>query len=737
MARKSWAIRGQWLQIVATVVFAAALTVLLVIGMRRANELQSESAALQLASELTSRPRIIRSELTLVEHGLETTSFIGESLRNLAAIRTDTNRAFGLLQEQLQRAALAGDAAVATQLVEAWSHWQTLDRELEGLDRKPGTEFYADTATGSELAPAGRQLKASVDTMLSPQSQSMRLTADSLRRLATTLRSAVAESDQSLRSLLLGGTAVAAILLGMMLYYAWRSRQSSAAALSAERQVTNILSTVREGLFLVDRELRLGETFSDSLAELLHDADPAGRSFEEVLRPLVDEKTLVTAIKFLRLLWKDNVHEELIESVNPLNQIEVSYSSFRGTPDIRYLAFTFRRVRGQDSSGDYLLGVVSDVTDRVLLAREIEQVKADSESQAHVLMQLLRVDPAMLQGFLFTADAALRKSNAMLTEPGIGQDDLRKKLNGVFREVHTIKGEAAALSLTTFVQRLHGIEDRLSALRSKDPLDGNDFLPVVVKLDELMSHIASIQSMQDRMAAIKPSDSTGRFRQALSPEAAPHADVPVLSEPMQFAAARAPTLSGPPLRDLCRSVALEVATARSISVRIVTRGLENVPPAYLGAVKDICIHLIRNSVVHGIEPPHERRARGKPEQGTLTVNFAGDSAEDYLLTIEDDGRGLSYEQIVDKAMRLGLLTSQQVAGLDQSAIYRLIFKPGFSTVEKVSEHAGRGVGLDAVSNLIRTCGSKIGVSTAAGQYTRFKVLLPKLSASQEPGVSAA
>ena len=736
MARKSWAIHGQWLQIAVTVLFAAALTVLLVIGMKRANELQAESAALQLASELTSRPRIIRSELTLVEHGLETTSFIGESLRNLAAIRADTNRAFGLLQEQLQRAALAGDAAVATQLVDAWSHWQTLDRELEGLDRKPGTEFYADTATGSELAPAGRQLKTNVDAMLSPQSQSMRLAADSLRRLATTLRGAVAESDQSLRSLLLGGTAVAAILLGMMLYYAWRSRQSSAAASSAERQVTNILSTVREGLFLVDRDLRLGDTFSDSLAELLHVAEPAGCSFEEVLRPLVDDKTLLTALKFLRLLWKDNVHEELIESVNPLNQIEVSYSSFRGTADIRYLAFTFRRVRGQDSSGDYLLGVVSDVTDRVLLAREVEQVKADSESQAHVLMQLLRVDPAMLQGFLFTADAALRKGNAMLTEPGIEQDDLRRKLNGVFREVHTIKGEAAALSLTTFVQRLHGIEDRLSALRSKDPLDGNDFLPVVVKLDELMSHIASIQSMQDRMAAIKPSNGTGRFRQPLSHQA-PDADVPVLSEPMQFAAARAPTLSGPPLRDLCRSVALEVATARSITLHVVTRGLESVPAAYLGAVKDICIHLIRNSVVHGIEPPLERRARGKSEQGTLTISFAGDSADDYLLTIEDDGRGLSYEQIVDKALRVGLLTPQQVAGLDHSSIYRLIFKPGFSTVEKISEHAGRGVGLDAVSNLIRNCGGKIGVSTAAGQYTRFKVLLPKPLVSQEPGVSAA
>jgi two-component system, chemotaxis family, sensor kinase CheA len=733
MARKSLVIHGQWLQIAATVLFAAALTVLLVIGMKRANELQSESAALQVASELTSRPRIIRSELTLVEHGLETTSFIGESLRNLTAIRADTNQAFRVLQEQLQRGALAEDAAVATQLSDAWNRWQALDRELQALDRKSGTEFYVDTANGSELAAAGRQVKVAVDTMLSPQSQSMRLSTDSLRRLATTLRAAVADSDRSLRSLLLGGTAVAAILLGMMLYYAWRSRQSTAAAVSAQRQVANILSTVREGLFLVDRDLRLGETFSDSLTELLHVEDPAGRSFQEVLRPLVDEKTLITSLKFLRLLWKDNVHEELIESVNPLNQIEVSFNTLRGPADIRYLAFAFRRVRGQDSTGDYLLGVVSDVTDRVLLAREVEQVKADSESQASVLLQVLRVDPASLQGFLSAADVALRKSNAMLTEPGIEQDHLRQKLNGVFRELHTVKGEAAALNLSTFAQRIHAIEDRLSALRAKDPLDGNDFLPVVVKLDELMSHIANIQSMQDRMATVKPTNVTGRFRQAHDTS---HADVPVLSEPAQLGAPRA-SAAGTYLRDLLRSVAQEAANAHSVSLRIVTRGLEAVPTAYLGPVKDICIHMIRNSVVHGIESAAERRARGKSEEGTLTVSFAGDTAEDYLLSIEDDGRGLSYDQIVDKALRLGLVSPQQAAGIDHSAIYRLIFKPGFSTVDKVSEHAGRGVGLDAVSNVIRSCGGKIGVSTAAGQYTRFKVWFPKLTAAQEHGVSAA
>jgi chemotaxis protein histidine kinase CheA len=96
-----------------------------------------------------------------------------------------------------------------------------------------------------------------------------------------------------------------------------------------------------------------------------------------------------------------------------------------------------------------------------------------------------------------------------------------------------------------------------------------------------------------------------------------------------------------------------------------------------------------------------------------------------VLTVEDDGHGLNYEQIVDKALRLDLITPQQAMALDRAALYRLIFQPGFSTSDLVTEHAGRGVGLDAVSSLVREHGGRIGVSTAAGRYTRFKVLLPR------------
>lgn len=725
MSRRLSINRGQWVQIAATVVFAGVLTLLLMLGIRRASELQSASAALQLASELSARPEVIRSELTLIQRGLETQTYIGQSLRSLSSMRETSNQSYGLLQESLKAAQLDGDGAISQPLREAFGRWQSLDRELSALGKMRETELYTDSANASDLSAPGKKLKAAVDDMLVKETPNMKTMTDSLTQLGLALRQAVSDSGRNLRTLLLGGTLVAALLLGAMLYYAYRSTKSAAQAEDAQRQVENILGTVREGLFLVGRDLKLGATYSGSLKDLLHIENPAGQTFEEVLRTLVDEKTTKAALKFLGLLWRDKVHEDLIESINPLNQVEVAFAAPTGGTDTRYLAFSFRRVRGGDTSGDYILGVVGDVTDRVLLARELEQVKADNDSQAAMLLQLLKVDPQQLQSFLTNADVAFRKSNAMLTAPGKEQDDLKKKLNGVFRELHAAKGEAASLGLSSFVQRIHAAEDYLSTLRNKATLNGNDFMPVVVKLDELMSHAASVHGMQDRVsgfrtAPAKVKKEKDKDKDKNQPEGAGDTKEVAVQE-----AQSGDMPSGPSMETQLLTLSEEVASSQSRPVKLVTKGLEKVPARLAGTVKDICIQMIRNCIMHGIENADQRRDSGKLEEGTLQVVFTDDGDDEFLLTIEDDGRGLNYEQIIDKALKQGMVKPQQAMTLERAAVYKLIFQPGFSTADEVSEHAGRGVGLDAVSNWVRENGGNIGVSTVAGQYTRFKVVLPK------------
>jgi two-component system chemotaxis sensor kinase CheA len=108
----------------------------------------------------------------------------------------------------------------------------------------------------------------------------------------------------------------------------------------------------------------------------------------------------------------------------------------------------------------------------------------------------------------------------------------------------------------------------------------------------------------------------------------------------------------------------------------------------------------------------------------VTLGFDEEPTGGYRLLVEDDGQGLRYEKILDQALRSGLVAPQDAAKMDRVSVYKLIFRPGFSTATTVTEHSGRGVGLDAVSQLLTKVGGTIGIATSDGKFTRFKMSFP-------------
>jgi sensor histidine kinase regulating citrate/malate metabolism len=198
-----------------------------------------------------------------------------------------------------------------------------------------------------------------------------------------------------------------------------------------------------------------------------------------------------------------------------------------------------------------------------------------------------------------------------------------------------------------------------------------------------------------------------------------HGDTAVISRKL----APQPTAG---LESLLRRLAGEIAASREgAEVRLLFEGLDKVPDEYQAPVRDICIQMLRNAIVHGIESTELRAATGKPPAGTVRVRFSESGPQEYSLLVEDDGQGLDPDRIRKRALERGLLDEQQAASLDRSGAFRMIFQSGFSTAAEVNEHAGRGVGLDVVNAVVRGCGGKIGIATSSGKYTRFKVILPR------------
>jgi len=143
----------------------------------------------------------------------------------------------------------------------------------------------------------------------------------------------------------------------------------------------------------------------------------------------------------------------------------------------------------------------------------------------------------------------------------------------------------------------------------------------------------------------------------------------------------------------------------------------------LELIKDPLTHMIRNSADHGIEDPATRLGAGKPETGTILLEAYHESGHIFI-RIADDGRGLNVERIRQKALANGLVTEAELAGLSEKQILQFIFRPGFSTAEKVTSVSGRGVGMDVVRTNIERIGGTIEMTSVAGEGTTFLIKIP-------------
>jgi len=140
-------------------------------------------------------------------------------------------------------------------------------------------------------------------------------------------------------------------------------------------------------------------------------------------------------------------------------------------------------------------------------------------------------------------------------------------------------------------------------------------------------------------------------------------------------------------------------------------------------INDPLVHIVRNSCDHGIEAPEERSARGKPPTGTITLS-ASQEGSYILIRIDDDGRGLDTEAIASKAVERGLVSEADRRVMSQSEICNLVFEPGFSTAEKVTDISGRGVGMDVVRTNIQRLNGTVELSSRSGAGTTIIIKLP-------------
>ena len=239
----------------------------------------------------------------------------------------------------------------------------------------------------------------------------------------------------------------------------------------------------------------------------------------------------------------------------------------------------------------------------------------------------------------------------------------------------------------------------------------------IARLDTLMNLVGELVINRTRLSELASWFEITELREALDQTARLTAELQdevmeTRMVPVEHVFNRFPRM----VRDLVRSQGKEV--------NFVIEGKEiELDRTILDEISDPLIHMLRNSVDHGIDTPEERQARGKPAQGTVRLSAYRD--RNYVaIEVEDDGEGIDPEKTFDRALQKGLISEDERSQLTHDDILRIIAMPGFSTSEQVSGVSGRGVGMDAVKSKAEALGGFVIIYTTPGVGTRITLKLP-------------
>jgi two-component system chemotaxis sensor kinase CheA len=502
-----------------------------------------------------------------------------------------------------------------------------------------------------------------------------------------------------------------------------RDKQDLAGA--HHRLTDAILKSSSLGLFLLDSKDRIQPQVSNSLAVMFRRPDVVNLSIEKLIAPLVTAKTLSAVRAFMARMLESHPGD----AENPLQDVEVRLPNPDGSVETAHYSFDFT---GVEEPRAWLVRV-TDITARVQQQRELEDLRANVKTQGEILRSVLHAGGARFSAFLQTTDATMKAINTVLKKPAREADAFRLKLEETLEQVDRVRRDATALKLSGLEGAARNLEDALQDLRSRGNLSGSDFLPLAVKLDQLFVQFAllrtlSTQASPPRSAAAAEPDArvTDNGTQIIE---APKFNVEALqSAPTDAAAPAQRSAAAGSLASALASLTELAALEQQKAVVLESVGLELVPTRYQAAIKNVAIQLIRNAVLHGVEPPAEREAAGKPPRSTLQLEFRIATDHSYELLFQDDGRGIDPDRVRRTAVARGLLTEDAASRLRDRQAIKLIFKSGFTTLEAAPGETSHGAGMSLVRRYVHEAGGRIALASLLGHETRFKVTMPPLEA---------
>ncbi len=476
---------------------------------------------------------------------------------------------------------------------------------------------------------------------------------------------------------------------------------------AAKKETDNIMENVEEGLFLLNSDLEINAQYSRSLETILDAKDIANKKLTKILENRVPSKLLESFREYLELMFDGSIDDSVVADLNPLSDVEVNVVDNAGIwYASKYLSFNFKRIRNESGHIPQLIVTVNDISNQKRLALQLREAEEDSKRQMEWLMSILHIEASLLQEFLTSVGEELNNIDDVL-RANHSEADYASILTEVYRSMHMIKGNASLLDLKIFAEKAHEFENTITELQEKPGINGEDFVPLVLKLSDIRKMYNELNGLIERIRNIQT-----QFN-------------PQKQSPNEDAFIRS-------LDNLVKRVSKDLQ--KEVSFDHSKFNVHDIPYRFRLAFKEVLVQLIRNTVYHGIEKKEERTQKGKPAAGRIELHSKNQNKH-LAIYLKDDGRGLQLDQLRQKAIKSGYWSAEEVNSWDEKTASELIFHPSISTAAEAGLHAGRGVGLDAIRKKIEQYNGSIEVDFKPDQYCKFRIDLPlqKNAGAQKSG----
>ncbi|MDR3342702.1 MAG: 4Fe-4S binding protein [Treponema sp.] len=464
-----------------------------------------------------------------------------------------------------------------------------------------------------------------------------------------------------------------------------RLTQKLTQELQGERdEITVMKDNLRVGLFLMDRGYAIQPQYSKALERVLAVKDLQRKNFIDLVSASISPKEQEGLQDYFTMVFDRAFDQKMLEDINPLQ--EFTYINPQ-TKEGKNLRTTFALVdRGHDIV--FILGTLEDITAEKKLQQELAASENKRQEEMQSLFEVIQVDPRVLHDFIEDTDYEFERINELLKNRALSS---KLAMVEIFQAVHAMKSNALILGLDTFSNKLHDLESNIKKMQAQEDIPFEAVLHIALALEKIMQEQDKLRIAIERINSFK---GKGRKQNEY-----------VLVDSLQKACEKAAQALDKKVRFV----------ADALDPQAMDRG-----PRRL--MKEVLTQLVRNAVYHGIEPPAERCAQGKDAAGIIYLAIQGADHAIHL-KLQDDGRGLDFDKIREKAERMHLLRNQADAQ-DKNYLLRTIFEPGFSTAEVAGIHAGRGIGLNLVRDRIREVRGLIKVQSQPGKGTAFNIYIP-------------